>query len=400
MLHRKPILLLILLCFSAIPVAVQAQEFRLFDRKVQIHGFFSQGFAYSDNNNWLTMKTSDGSAAFTDFGANISVPITDKLRIGAQIYDRNVGNLGDWHPMLDWAYADYRFTSWLGVRGGKVKTVFGLYNDIQDVDALHTFALLPQSIYPTDMRDSTIAHIGGDVYGDIRLGKGLGTLSYTAFAGLRKDSQYGGYPYLLDYTGIHYNDYGGLQFGGDVRWATPVDGLVLGMSRMNEDIYGEGDWTVEGYGSFPTYEETIDDWMNQYYGKYTKGALTLDAEYRRYFRNQAILSGLASVETDVRGWYVAGSYQIYDWLRMGSYFSYYALKSPNANSGPTDADMKDTAITARFDVNRYVNIKAEGHFIRGIGAPGLYPSGFYSIDNPQGFTSNTNALIIRAGFNF
>jgi len=48
------------------------------------------------------MKTSDGSAAFTDFGVNVSVPLTDKLRIGAQMYDRNIGSLGDWHPTLDW----------------------------------------------------------------------------------------------------------------------------------------------------------------------------------------------------------------------------------------------------------------------------------------------------------
>ena len=34
--------------------------------------------------------------------------LTDRLRIGAQFYDRNLGNLGDWHPSLDWAFADYQ----------------------------------------------------------------------------------------------------------------------------------------------------------------------------------------------------------------------------------------------------------------------------------------------------
>lgn len=406
MLRRMVFPLLFVMCFCAAPFAVQAQEFDVFGRRVQVHGFASQGFVYTNQNNWLTMKTDKGSLAFTDFGANASVSITDKLRIGAQFYDRNVGNLGDWHPMLDWAYADYRFASWLGIRGGKVKTVFGLYNDTQDVDALHTFALLPQSIYPTDMRDSTIAHMGGDIYGDIPLGKG-GKLRYTGFAGLRQDSQYGGYPYLLKNNGVIYNDYGGLQYGGDLRWETPIAGLTVGMSRMNEDLFGEGEWsmTLPGFGtfSFPTYEETIDDWMNQYYGKYTNGKLQLDAEYRRYWRNQAILSGQATIATDVRGWYVAGSYQVIDWLRLGTYFSRFSLYSPNADvsaGGIGEATQNDTVINARFDINRYINLKAEGHFMRGVGRPALYPSGFYNRDNPQGLMNGTNALVLRAGFSF
>ena len=57
------------------------------------------------------MHSNRGSGAFTDFGFNVSTAISDKLRIGAQVYDRNLGNLGEWHPSLDWAVADYRFQS-------------------------------------------------------------------------------------------------------------------------------------------------------------------------------------------------------------------------------------------------------------------------------------------------
>ncbi len=96
-----------------------AQEFKVFDRTVQIHGFASQGIADTDSNDWLTLKTSSRSYSFTDFGANVSMAVSDKFRIGAQIYDRNLGNLGQWHPVLDWALADYRFTNWFGIRGGK-----------------------------------------------------------------------------------------------------------------------------------------------------------------------------------------------------------------------------------------------------------------------------------------
>ena len=87
--------LFILIVFGACLGWLHAQEFKLFNRTVQIHGAVSQGIVYTDDNNWLTMKTSVGSYTYTDFGINVSMPLTDKLRIGAQVYDRNLGNLGD-----------------------------------------------------------------------------------------------------------------------------------------------------------------------------------------------------------------------------------------------------------------------------------------------------------------
>jgi hypothetical protein len=44
-------------------------------------------------------------------------------------------------------------------------------------------------------------------------------------------------------------------------------------------------------------------------------------------------------------------------------------------------------------------VKLEGHFINGYGV-GTYPDGFYPQQNPQGFRTNTNALVIKTGFHF
>jgi hypothetical protein len=239
---------------SAVPGLLHAQfDFKLAGKDFQVHSFASQGFGYSNDNNYLTMKTSQGSFAMTDGGVNMSTQITDKFRVGAQVYDRNVGNLGKWKPQLDWAVADYKFKSWFGIRGGVVKTTFGLDNDTQDMDFLHTFALLPQSIYPTDLRDALIRHRGGDVYGQFSLKK-LGSVAYTGFAGLRADGVNGGYIYLLRGSGIFMTQYGGLQWGGDLRWNTPLKGLLVGGSTMNEDITGRG--TIDSpYFGKGAYEE-------------------------------------------------------------------------------------------------------------------------------------------------
>jgi hypothetical protein len=405
---------LVIACFCAGQLTSQAQDFKLFDRDVQIHGFASQGFIYTNDNNWLTMNTSQGSGAFTEFGVNVSSSVTDKLRVGAQLYDRNLGRLGQYHPSLDWAVADYRFKSWFGVRGGKVKTTLGLYNDTQDLDFLRPFALLPQSVYPTDLRDATIAHLGGDVYGSIFLKHRLGDLSYTVYAGHRSDSIYSGYPYLLSQFGTLFKSFGGLQYGADIRWNTPVKGLLIGASRMDQDTTGKGSSVNQvdpASGRIPYSEHSKADWTNQFYGEYTHGKLRIDSEYRRYVRDQMIFGGTSENPDDVRGWYVSGAYRIAKRFELGSYYSRYTITSiiegVLASEGfPSQTDTSlpanhiyDKVITGRVDLKTFWNVKVEGHFMNGYGSS-TYPDGFYPQVNPQGFAPNTNALVIKTSFNF
>jgi hypothetical protein len=397
----RRIALFTVLFLSVHQLLLNAQDVKIFDRTVQFHGFASQGFVYTDQNNWLTMNTSSGSAAMTDMGANASVAITDKLRIGAQVYDRNLGQLGQWHPTLDWAYADYRFTDWLGIRGGKVKTVSGLYNDTQDMDFLHPFALLPQGVYPTVIREVTIAHKGGDIYGHISLGGKNGSLQYTAFAGERDDSKYGGYFYLEQTPPpvLILNSLSALQYGGDLRWNTPVAGLLVGVSRFSEDNQGDGIFNAGG-GFMPFTQTSKADWNNQFYGQYIHNKFELDAEYKRSWLDELLYSGAEEVQTNAKAWYVAGSYRVFKWMQVGSYYSSLNVNSPVGPAGPSSGYTHDKDLTVRFDANRYLNFKVEGHFMDGVGLPGVYPGGFFSINNPNGLKPNTNALIVKTNFNF
>jgi hypothetical protein len=388
-------ILIKLLVACACVGSLMAQDFKLGTHDVQVHGFASQGFVSTNGNNWLTMKSGGdlGSGQFTDFGGNVSIQVTDNFLVGAQVYDRNLGQLGKWHPQLDWAVASYKFKPWLRVRGGKVKTTMGLYNDTQDLDFLHTFALLPQSVYPTDLRDVTIAHLGGDVSGDIPVGEKGGTLSYTAYVGHRSDSPYGGYAYLI---GSSFNNMGGLQYGGDLRWATPVNGLLVGVSRLNEDLTANFGAGTPG----ATTLKSKTNWTNQYYGRYLWKKLEVDTEYRRYFLDAAVNGG-PEFQTHVRGWYVASSYQIAKRFTAGAYYSRYSIYVPdNFLIPPGNGHDYDKAVTLRYDVNRFFNIKVEGHFMDGYGMPDDYPNGFYSVDNPQGLKSNTNALVVKTSFKF
>jgi hypothetical protein len=48
-------LMFVLLWAGQFPL--RAQDFKIFDRQVQVHGWISQGFSYTNENNWLTMNT-------------------------------------------------------------------------------------------------------------------------------------------------------------------------------------------------------------------------------------------------------------------------------------------------------------------------------------------------------
>jgi hypothetical protein len=394
-------------------------NFTVDGHQVQFHSFFSQGFLASDQNNYLTMQTSRGSFAFTEMGLNASMQLSDKLRVGAQFYDRNVGQLGQWEPQLDWAVVDYRIKDWFSVRGGKVKTALGLYNDTQDMDFLHAFALLPQAVYPLDLHDGTISHAGGDVYGDVRLNR-LGSLSYTLYVGHRSDSVNGGYIYLLRDRGIKYDQYGGLQYGADLRWNTPVKGLLVGISRLNESTTGSGTGVCTaatpvncqvfnpngGAGvSAPLQEHTRKDWLNQFYGEYVIGNLKFDSEYRRYYRDVIAWNNLLDVWSDNRGWYTAASYRLSKRVEVGSYYSdlstLYKRGSLPASLNrdlPTN-HIRDKVFSCRLDLKTFWNVKVEGHFMNGYNN-NQYPAGFYTTVNPQGLQPKTSLLVLRTGFNF
>jgi hypothetical protein len=389
-------------------------DFKLDGRDIQVHSFASQGFMYSNDNNYMTMDTSAGSFAFTDFGANVSTQVADKFRVGAQIYDRNLGKLGDWHPDLDWAVADYKFRDWLGIRAGKVKTTLGLFNDTQDMEFLHTWALLPQSTYSLDQRGSTISHIGGDIYGNIELKK-LGGLSYTLYGGDRPNDLHGGYVYALETSakqGVDPNgipivvpssartidSYNGPVFGGDLRWNTPLKGLLAGASYVDQDPTTKGFYIAT---KIPFLVTTDKDITTAFYTEYMLRGFRFDGEYRREINDTTTTNSAgvpaAPTDKDIRSGYVSASYRLTKMLEVGSYYSRFYYNWAYRHSDPLN-HVFDQAITIRVDLRSYLDLKIEGHFMDGTMPSATISRGFYVAANPNGLKPDTRLLVIRLGY--
>jgi hypothetical protein len=253
-------------------------------------------------------------------------------------------------------------------------------------------------MYSLDLRGLTMSHEGGDVYGTFGLKK-MGSLSYTGYVGRRPNDPTGGYVWgELHGNNLHLNSESGRVDGGDLRWATPAPGLTAGVSLMNLGVELPGQsvktWALE------TINVKKDD-IYAYYVTWNKGNLKVDGEYRREWRVQStVVSNVpgADSDADVRSWYTSVAYRFTKYLECGSYYSRWYANWAAPVQNWTNR-IFDPALTVRFDLTHYWNIKVEGHLMNGWGGYGTF-RGFYQADNPSGVTPGTDVLIIRSGWNF
>jgi hypothetical protein len=383
----RRILILASLCLCAGTLLAQDLS------NIQIHGFVNQGLLFSSNNNLFTMKTSAGSARWTEAAVSVSDAVSDKFHVGIQLHVYQLGELGGPNLQIDWATGDYQASDKLKFVAGKVKTVYGLFNDSQDVDTVHLFVLLPESFYPTDNKTFDLAHYGGDFYGGISLGKHWGTLAYRGYAGYRPLDLNGGYAKLISQsTGSPFTTGGSNVLGGDVRWRTPLKGLLVGLSAIDTGLEGT---SPSASFHIPYSTSPVP------YAKFERGKFMAAGEYKRNAADINIYFNLPGGGTfpalskyDIRSWYVMSSYRLLEKLQVGGYYSHYVNGGTN-QSLPVNFS-KDWVISGKYDFNPYFYAKLEGHFINGTAL------GYYTDTNPTppGLQPKTKMLAAKVGYSF
>lgn len=355
-------------------------------RVPQFHGFAVDSFLYSNDNNYLGMHTTSGAFDWTEAALNVNEQLLPNLRVGAQAHTTRLGAFGSWVPELDWAMIDYRAKPWLGIRAGKVKIRWGLYNDTQDADPGYLWSLLPEPMYAVDWRATDLAQNGVELYGRLRLGRRRGSLEYSAY--------YGFYAYAANDGTLEGFREDGLAFtkrpsgitpGFDLRWKTPLRGLVAGGSLM---LYNASGNLVNG-----AFRESLTYWPT-YYAQYEKNRLSLSAQFMTLNQPQIVTTTgapQASTSSD-RAWFAMASYHVTDRFQAGAYYTRNTVLHADA-SDPGNY-FRDWVLSGRYDLNRYFYLKLEGHFIHGTGL------GFYDFDNPNGLEPSTKLLVAKIGFFF
>ncbi|BBO81058.1 hypothetical protein DSCO28_16240 [Desulfosarcina ovata subsp. sediminis] len=372
------------LFFSVVTVLVMvgagsfaaAMDTKMF-KDIQIHGFISQGFLYSDEYNYLAHNSTDGSFDYNEVGINFSKNMTDKLRIGVQFFSRDLGDASNNKVTIDWAYGDYHWKDWMGVRAGKIKLPMGFYNETRDVDMLRTSIVMPQGVYSDLLRDTSIALNGASIYGNVSMG-GAGNIDYQLIVGSTPNDNDSGSGKYFDnaFMGMATSD-GDMQFDtgycGSFRWNTPLDGLRLGayaFSTTSEQAVTMSETFGGGAGNMDS-----DVFIQVYSVEYSWNNLILAAEWWLQERDFTVTTALFEQDdtTDSESYYLSASYQFTDWFTLGAYYSEtYPDKDEKDGDnmiakGQPDhrAWEKDIAVTLRFDVNSYWVIKLEGHSVNG-----------------------------------
>jgi hypothetical protein len=334
------------------------------DAPVEIHAFVSQGFIKTTANNYLA-KSERGSFELNEVGINFTKLLGDRLRLGMQLFSRDLGPIGDYRAKLDWFYLDYRLADWLGLRAGRVKLPFGLYNDINDIDAARVPILLPQGIYAARTRDLLLAQTGFELYGYRPMGA-AGGLDYRFYFGT----------IFIDVpaaSALQIRDIGApYVVGGRLMWDSPLEGLRAGGSVQALRI----DFTLPAPG-MPNGVETAKLPAVQWVGslEYTKHDLLIAAEYSRWATKiESATPALARGWTTSERFYVMASRRLTPWLTPGAYYSAlfpdtgkYSLfnHGNDAHQGHREDYQHDVALTLRFDLTAHWLLKLEGHFMRG-----------------------------------
>ena len=326
---------------------------------IQFHGFITQGFLKSSDNNFLA-DSSSGSFDYFEAGLNASKPLSDNLRVGLQLFTQNLGPTGDYRMKLDWGYFDYHLHDWIGFRAGRIKLPFGLYNDTSDIDAAHPSALLPQSVYPAADRNFLLAQTGFELYGYRELGRSGGGLEYRAYAGtiyVDTATTTPGSPIVLTSLTIPY------IVGGRLMWETPVPGLRIGASIQQLkletqflDLSDGAPFTanIPATLGVASIEYAVDDALFAF--EYSRWHTSIDSS------NQMVVPDTSA--TDIRA-YAMMAYRVRPWLQPSMYYSLYLPET--GVTGPA-AKQDDAAVTLRFDITPNWIIKLEGHSMRGTAA--------------------------------
>lgn len=427
-------MVMLLMILITLPLMAQESE-----KNVYIHGFVSRGYLKSSGNNFLAENTKEGSFAYGEATINFTATPAEKLRIGAQLYGRDLGTNGNFYMVVDWAYGDYHWNDFLGFRLGRFKNAMGLYSKIRDVDMARVPVFLPQSTYSEGERDMNLAVDGVGIYGNINMGV-MGDFEYEAVYGsyniFDNQSSYFKEQYynigveiaagLAQNPGFLSVEYVGSSnekvtikdiMGLNMLWNTPLRGFKVGASFNS--LTTILDFTNIFKITVPTGDPTnptltfnqnvalLGDYeirTNTYFGEWQVGNFTLAGEYRRF-----VIDGVTGVGEEVpyssvvpRDQYFGmAAYRVNTWLALSGYYSvFYSNKDDKDGElqvalGNPDfyAWQKDFCFTTRFDITRNWIMKAEYHIIDGTAqvSPLL---------NPDGMEQKWGFLALKSTFHF
>lgn len=356
--------------FSLLATPVRAID--LLDGDLQVHGFFSLTLVNTSDNNFFGQSDDRISNNFSEVGLNSSWRLTPDVQVSAQLLSHRAGGTDDGGVRLDYGLLDWTAMSSEqgrgGVRLGRVKTAYGLYNKTRDVPFTRPSIILPQSIYFDRTRNLTVSADGAEIYlehydeaGSLSASFALGQpqtdteAATVALVGLNP-------PGHLDAKLAP--DFQAIYEGAGGRYR-------LGFTALHLDLRYK-----------PGYADRLGS------GRFKLTPLIFSAQYNA--ENWSLTSEYASRRISVKdfgpyfyngdavgeSYYLQGTYRLAPkWEALLRYDVYYADKNDRDGSDFAAATglpgftryAKDWTVGVRFDVTPQFMLRAEAHRVDGTG---------------------------------
>lgn len=388
---------LLMLCLLAVVNVASAYEIGDWS----VHGTLSQGWIHSENNNFIKDST-DGSFDFREAGLNASRPLGENGSIGAQVFTREWGAIGNHEVYLDWANITYAFNDAFGIRAGKLRIPYGLYGETRDIDSLRTQILLPQGVYIESYRESISNMWGVQAFGNIST-RNWGDFDYALqVGGSDIDNKSGELNRLAGYLRLQVDDSTNDESGAfKLFWMPPLEGLRLGVT-YSWNAFAIRGRTENLLGLRTGYEVDVkDQWFFVSSAEYTRDRATVVLELLdSRLKGDTVLTGLPTIpfklNAEITGHYVSLNYAVSDRITAGVGYSGLTVEqyvSIPGLSGGVDDDLKSVYASFRYDFTPNLIAKFEQHFSTGKAA--LFVS-----ENMDGLEDDWSMSLFKLSFVF
>lgn len=367
--------------------------------RIHFQGFAAQALIGTTHNDFFGDSEDGVSHEFTEAGLHGAWQVLDTLRVSGQVLYRRAGETDRDGLRLDYAHADWRLqqdaTHQYGVRVGKVKIPYGLYNETRDVPFTRPGILLPQSVYFDNSRSLVIAAPGAFVYGG-----GVHDWGSTEWSvgAIRPDFDSASveYNFLLDeqrgkLKGHH-------AYGARFRWDSPGD-LTLALTYAD----ARADYAPAALDMLRNGEVGFRNLMVSLQQRFDTVTLTTE-----YGRPKVRLAGFGAALPDTNStaeifytqaeWRFAQAWELL--LRHDVYYRSRKDRNGRAFEAATGLPAHslyahDTTLGLRWDATPSVMLRAEYHRVNGTGwLPGP--------DNPNFFARERDwdLWLVQAAWRF
>lgn len=342
---------------------------KFWQEDLQIHGFLSQGFFHTSDNNVYGQSDDGISPGLTEIGLNFSYQPLEYFSIAAQGLFRRAGEVDKGSVRLDYGLADLALyqnnTSRIGIRGGRIKLPWGLYNETRDVAFTTPSIILPHGIYFDRSRSLLLSADGGAFYA-------------------QHSTDYGDFSFKFNY-GLLLNDNKELQIA--ILTEAALGELTSEPSFMTQLAYeingGEFIFAISYADLELKYNPTSSDWLADgtlhfqpilFSAQYNGEKFSLTGEYNLQFNEFKDFGNFfPHIKQQAESWYIQAGYRIIPQVQATvRYDVRYVNKDDKNGDIPASRGLpnhiafnKDWMFGLRWDINSNWMIRAEYHRING-----------------------------------